>query len=306
MKKIVISLMIGIIIGGIYACTQMVREAIPTNLQISSQKDSNNEIVNNEYLLKNRNQGNYMIIEDENTYRFEEFYQALKFIRLNEFNKIYFQDKKRLIWKNNTTLKDKVVLDIPHLQQYPELARGCEVTSLTMMLNYYGYKVDKMELAEKVKKDKTPYMVKKDGKIQYGNPYDGFVGDIYNINNNGYGVYHGPMTELAKEYAGEDVIDLTGIEFEDLLYFMDKEIPIWIVTNATFKELEENAFEIWHTPTGIVKITKRMHSVVITGYDKDYIYVNDPLYTRANRKLNKKDFKEAWEQMGRQAIVIMK
>ncbi|RUQ24224.1 hypothetical protein ELQ35_21975 [Peribacillus cavernae] len=42
------------------------------------------------------------------------------------------------------------------MAQYPELPRGCEVTSLAMLLHYYDVKVSKMELADKVKKDPTP------------------------------------------------------------------------------------------------------------------------------------------------------
>jgi hypothetical protein len=44
-----------------------------------------------------------------------------------------------------------------------------------MLLHYYDVKVSKMELADKVKKDPTPYKKTEDG-ISFGNPYYGFVG----------------------------------------------------------------------------------------------------------------------------------
>ena len=62
---------------------------------------------------------------------------------------------------------------------------------------------------------------------------------------------------------------------------------------------------MWHTPTGIVKITYRLHSVVVTGVSDEIIYINDPLSTRKNRAVNKEQFKKAWEQMGNQAIAIL-
>ena len=163
-----------------------------------------------------------------------------------------------------------------------------------------------MELADKIKKDTTPYKLDDTGRIYYGNPYEGFVGDMYNSRNNGYGVYHGPITDLANQYFTDKAIDITGLEFEDILYFVSNGYPVWIVTNSTYKPLEESSFQIWHTPTGIVKVTSRQHAVVITGFDEKNIFINDPLYSKPNRPVEKVSFKKAWEQMGHQAVTILR
>lgn len=39
-------------------------------------------------------------------------------------------------------------LDIPFVSQYPELPTGCEITALTTVLNYLGYNVDKLTMAD--------------------------------------------------------------------------------------------------------------------------------------------------------------
>lgn len=36
--------------------------------------------------------------------------------------------------------------DFPIVLQMPELPTGCEITALTMVLNYYGYPVDKVSM----------------------------------------------------------------------------------------------------------------------------------------------------------------
>lgn len=207
--------------------------------------------------------------------------------------------------KEQPQIKNQVLLDVPIIKQYPELPRGCEVTSLTMLLQYAGVKTDKMKLAKLIKKDLTLY--RRNGeKIYFGNPNDGFVGDMYNLNNPGYGVYHEPIKELAEQFLPGDIRDITGSDFNYLKTYLSEGFPVWIITNATFKELEATSFQVWETPTGQVRITYREHSVLITGYDEDFIYFNDPLSGVKNKKVPIDDFIRAWKQMGSQAITFTK
>lgn len=193
-----------------------------------------------------------------------------------------------------------IPLDVPLIMQKPELDRGCEVTSLAMLLQHAGVDVGKMELAEKIKKETTPYK-NENGVYYYGNPNDGFVGDIYTFDKMGYGVYHGPVAELAKEYLPGKVRDLSGSSFEEaVLMPLSAGKPVWVITNARYQKLAESEFRTWNTPTGQVKITWQEHSVVVTGYDDQFVYFNDPLGAAA--KAERTGFEAAWVQMGSQAI----
>ncbi|MBH0161743.1 C39 family peptidase [Fictibacillus sp. 26RED30] len=183
----------------------------------------------------------------------------------------------------------------------PELDRGCEVTSLAMLLQHAGVEVGKMELAEKIKKENTPYK-NENGTYYYGNPNDGFVGDIYTFDKMGYGVYHGPAADLAEKYLPGRIEDLSGSSFDDVLGKIKNGKPVWVIINADFRALPESEFRTWNTPSGKVEITWKEHSVVITGYDREHVYVNDPLSKEKNRKLSLTEFREAWTQMGSQAI----
>ena len=119
--------------------------------------------------------------------------------KLTFFN---IQSGKEAEFSNNG---EKVILsNVPFIQQLPELDRGCEVTSLAMMLQYAGITVDKMKLANEIKK--VDFM--KDGVR--GNPNEGFVGNIYTFSESGYGVYHGPLFQLAKQYLPNKAVNLTG------------------------------------------------------------------------------------------------
>lgn len=190
----------------------------------------------------------------------------------------------------------KTTINAPFIKQLPELPRGCEVTSLAMMLQHAGVKVGKMELAKEVKK--VPFS--QNGLR--GNPYDGFVGDMYSYNKPGLGVYHGPIQKLAEKYLPNRVVNLTGKDFSYVLRMLDKGQPVWVITNSWFQKLPDSQFSTWKTSTGPLKITYREHSVLVTGYDDQNIYINDPLYHKGNRAVNKKRFIDAWNQMGKQAI----
>ncbi|GGD05716.1 C39 family peptidase [Pontibacillus salipaludis] len=199
-------------------------------------------------------------------------------------------------------LKQEVHIEVPTVKQYPELPRGCEVTSLSMLLNHYGFDVDKMTLAKKVKKSEQVYQ-NIDGQIHYGDPNEGFVGNMYNLNEPGFGVYHEPIASLARQFATDRVHDFSGGSFYEILEHLDNGQPVWIITNTLYKHLPSELFESWITPNGSQKITMKEHSVLVTGYDSEYMYFNDPL-TGQQKKAPRNDFKEAWVQMGKQAIAI--
>lgn len=203
---------------------------------------------------------------------------------------------------NDSPLQKQVQLEVNVIEQYPELPRGCEVTSLAMLLQYYEIKVNKMELADKIKRDPTPYQKTEDG-IYFGNPASGFVGDMYSLENPGYGVYHKPVAELARHYAGEQVKDFSGGYFFEVLKHLSEERPVWVIINTTYKKLPSSQFTTWQTPSGEISITRKEHAVVLTGYDDKYIYFSDPL--KKEKKAPIESFEEAWVQMGKQAITIV-
>jgi len=190
----------------------------------------------------------------------------------------------------------KIIIEgVPHIQQMPELARGCEVTSLAMILQYAGVSVDKMTLAEEIYT--VPF---RDQNGLYGNPNDGFVGDIYTFENSGYGVYHRPIADLAETYLPGRIIDLTGNSMDSIYGMVGSGSPVWVIVNSRFTLLPDSEFENWNTQSGEVEITYREHSVVVVGYDEDSVYLAEEPYTSVSRS----SFEAAWNQMGQQAVTF--
>jgi uncharacterized protein YvpB len=189
------------------------------------------------------------------------------------------------------------IVDVPHIQQMPELPRGCEVTSLAMLLQYAGVSVDKMTLANEI--TTIPF---RDSNGLRGNPNVGFVGDIYSFDNPGYGVYHAPIAALAETYLPGRIIELTGGSIDSVYNMIDNGSPVWVITNSRFSQLPESEFTTWQTSSGEIQISYREHSVLVVGYDENNVYINDPLADQPYTAVSKDSFEDSWIQMGKQAI----
>jgi len=161
--------------------------------------------------------------------------------------------------------------------------------SLAMLLNFKGIEVDKMDLAQEVARHPN-------------NPFKGFVGDIYSWSNFGYGVYHGPIYELLYRYLPERAIDITGSDFEDLLFHIERDNPVWVVVNTRYQYLPPYQWHTHQTDDGPIQITWRMHAVLITGFDENTIFFNDP--NNVQHSAPRANFQAAWEQIGRQAVTV--
>ena len=195
------------------------------------------------------------------------------------------------------TMKQEQKLDVPLENQMPDLPNGCEVTSLSMLMNYYGIKVNKNELAENIQH--VDFFT--DGGKYRGNPNQGFVGHM-SIANAGWCVYNGPLYNDARKYTTH-IENITGSDFLSLLKLVSNGHPVLIITTTTFNRV--NDMQTWDTNTGKVTVTPSSHACVITGYSKPkkVVYVNNP-YGYKNQPVNWKNLQASYNQQGRQALYI--
>ena len=96
---------------------------------------------------------------------------------------------------------------------------------------------------------------------------------------------------------------MTGASFDQVVAQLELGRPVWTITTATFAPV--STMQTWQTPQGNVKITYDMHSVVIVGFNrtKKLIYINNP-YGYKQQAVSWSDFQAAYNQMGKQAIVL--
>ena len=204
-------------------------------------------------------------------------------------------DTRREQKAHKEVLPAKAHVSSPFISQLPQLPNGCEITSLTMLLQQAGIDVNKMTLARKMKK--VPFV--DDG--YHGNPNIGFVGNMYH-GAPGFAVYHGPVASLAREYLGSRVVDLTGQSWDMVEKQLAGGHAVWVITSVNFYPVPESAWQTWHTAQGDMRITFKEHSVLLTGYDDKHVYFNNPLLSQGNTAVNKQNFIKAWSQLGKQAV----
>ncbi len=196
----------------------------------------------------------------------------------------------------------QVLLRVPAFSQLPELHNGCEVTSLSMLLSDTGKYVPKTTLATAIQKDTTPLTLNRNGQIaRWGNPDYGFVGSVSG-NAPGYGVYHRPIAELLNKIEPGQALDLTGSSFEKVLSMVASGRPVIVWTTLDFAPVK--SWVTWQSPEGMVRATMYEHTVLLVGFDKTHLFVNNPLTGIQAESVPIGPFRESWIQMGRQAVTV--
>lgn len=192
-------------------------------------------------------------------------------------------------------------LDVPLESQFADeaLENGCEITSLSMLLRYYGYEVNKNKLSDLL--NYQPYKVEKKYK---GDPNLGFVGDM-KAGKQAMGVYVKPIALVAKQIIGTEfeIVASEGRPFADILQVLQKDTPVWILSTVDMQIPTEKDFIDWPTKTGTLKVTPLIHSVVLTGMDEKNVYYNDP-YGEKNAHVSIETLQEVYESMGEQALYL--
>ncbi|PYI54433.1 C39 family peptidase [Paenibacillus flagellatus] len=194
------------------------------------------------------------------------------------------------------------MLDAPVVRQLPELPAGCEIVSLTMLLNYYGIDKGKMELFGEMKKDPTPIRWEKGAIAYWGHPNTGYVGDATG-KSRGFGIYHAALFDTLKAYV-PTAKDLTGSAFDAVERQIADGYPVVVWTTIDFAVPQK--WVSWDTPVGPIETTFMEHAVLLVGYDETHVFVNDPLSGKKAHKLNKDQFLATWDAMGKQALSYVK
>jgi uncharacterized protein YvpB len=197
-------------------------------------------------------------------------------------------------------IKDSTMLNVVLINQNPELRYGCEVTSLAMVLNYAGVKTNKMDLYRSIQKDPDPLTKSPSGDIlHWGNPNDGFVGDMTG-KRAGYAVFDKPMITLINQNLPGRAVNLTNQPFDQVLAHVSDGYPVVVWTTGDFRLPDRP--EGWYHGEQYIKTPLDLHAVVLVGYDANFVYLNDPLSGKKQVRVGKQQFISSWEALQKRAV----
>lgn len=197
---------------------------------------------------------------------------------------------------NPYLVNSSFALDYKCVMQNPELPTGCEITSLTSVLNYYGYEVDKLTMADS-------YLEK--GPIGSTDPVVAFIGTPYEKSS--YGCYAPVIENSAEKFLTEkqstlSVYRLSDVTFRNLLIEVEQGSPVIIWASIGMKQTYPTS--VWNFDGKQVTWIANEHCLVIYGYDieRNVVLVADPL--RGNVEYDIDLFESRYNELLKQAVVI--
>jgi uncharacterized protein YvpB len=252
----------------------------------------------------------FQIIQTEvnRPYQLNEEPKTIKLLSNHEFlefeNQVYPSIKTYKRTEDGEIFATEMNLPVESILQVPELPNGCEVTALASVLHYYGYDVDKTVLADNYL-PKIPFEVI-NGKLYGANPFEAYAGDPRS-KNQGFFSYVPPIIETVNNYfakvnGSHKPDDLTGSTPEELLDYVREGIPVIVWTTINQQTPLFNYSWLISGTEESIDIIRNSHTVVLTGYSEDEVYVMDPL--KGNVSYPKERFFEIYEIAGSHAMVI--
>lgn len=174
------------------------------------------------------------------------------------------------------------IQDFPIVLQMPQLPTGCEITALTMVLQYYG----------------------SDGR-RYGPDMEhNFVGDP--TTNLGYICGTSAIVTAANGYLEEQgsalrAVDRTGASAEELYELVSQDAPV--VVWVTIGMADRRATQGWYTQTGeYMEWSTNDHGAVLIGYTQDTVTIADPIAGMV--EYSRTQFEEVFSSRGSRCVIL--
>lgn len=192
---------------------------------------------------------------------------------------------------HGTIEEGHVDLTLDLINQYPELPSGCEVVSLTMVLNYYGYNLDKTYLAEN-------YLVYSDNFMAgyTGSPWvdGGCLAPAITMTANNF------LADNGRKYSA---VNTSGTDVRKLFDYLDEGVPVLVWCTLELAPRQYGYSAMYQGKEYVWDYFE--HCVVLSGYDRaaNTLTVYDPIYGITTYDIDR--FAEIFDDFYRQSVVLV-
>lgn len=206
--------------------------------------------------------------------------------------------------KEVVPLETEVYMPVEKLMQHPELPNGCEIVSLTAVLNYYGFKVSKITMADE-HLPKQPFSWKQ-GKRFGPNPHKAYAGNPRSQSAGWYS-FAPPIVQASHNYMRTQknqmlAKDISGSSQEQLMEHVrnGKPVVVWVTLDLSKPVMAGH----WYLNEDgkYYKAYTNLHAVVLHGYKDDQVHVMNPL--KGHVQYNSKTFFKSYEELGKHALIV--
>lgn len=235
----------------------------------------------------------------------EEFHIELEDEEYNvKFENIWHDHIKKIKYMDRDIEITEVFIPVNPVLQNPELPNGCEITSLTSVLNYYGYDTDKLQMAD-IYLPKQPF-ARKEGKLYGANPFEAYAGDPRD-GVGGFFCYAPPLLEAANSYFNDfngshNPLDISMSDRGEIIDYLNKGIPIVIWVPIDLQKPRINYSWYFHETGELFNAPVNLHCVVLNGYVNGDVHVMDPL--KGQILYDSEAFFEGYYALGQHAMLV--
>ena len=252
---------------------------------VSTGKEEREQInVMAEKISGDRDEYNSQVVTDS---PIEETTQALPDISMDSIRQSIVDSIR-----NNISSKTEVSLPVNIIYQYPDMPSGCEITSLTMTLNYIGINVSNKYLADNYL-DTTEYDM-----------FKSFVGSVYD--DHSFGCFAPVIVKAANSFfmdnnINAEAVDISGSTREEIYDYIEDGDPV-IIWNT--EDMLPTKNEVYYIDGNEFIWYDNEHCVVICGYDKNNnnVEIADSIAGKVTRDAD--TFFQRYEDMLSQAVYI--
>lgn len=199
----------------------------------------------------------------------------------------------------------KKLIDVPYIDQREKYPNGCEAVSCVMALNYIGVDISVDSFIDNyLDRADTP----RPGTVS-PDPDKAYLGDPRS--EKGWGCNSPVIINALKKFLNQRDYSFSAHYGKSLAVLcdeyikMDVPVIIWATVGMVDSSHSDN-FHHWRTDDGKdVLYNRKLHCLVLCGYDEENYYFNDPMASKAIA-YPKAACEKAYSILGMQSIVITK